>query len=147
MTSEARLGRLFAAFRGWCLTWGLSRLPREASIEFDDRLGAALGLCDLRAGRILLSAVLLLPENERLLHETLCHEAAHLVVYLRYGTGVAEHGPEWQETMRKAGYPPRAVIPAGRVPGLTGRGADPVPPINDGRRVPPRRRRSAGEGA
>jgi hypothetical protein len=140
------LERLFAAFREWSVAWGLSRLPRDASIEFDDRLGAALGLCDLRAGRILLSAVLLLPENERLLHETLCHEAAHLVVFLRYGTGVAEHGPEWQEAMRRAGFSPRAVIPAGRVPGLSGGRAVPVEPINDGGRVPLRRQRRAWQG-
>lgn len=116
--TEQTLERLFRTFRGWCVTWGLSRLAREAVIEFAEDLGMALGTCDLRTGRIRLNGVLLRPENEALLFETLCHEAAHLVAHLRYGPGIAEHGPEWQSYMERAGYRPRAVIPAASVPGL-----------------------------
>ncbi len=112
---EARLDRLFQAFRQWSIAWGVSRLPRDATVEFDDRIESALGLCEVRAGRIVLNAVLLRPENEGLLHETLCHEAAHLVVYLRYGSGVEEHGEEWRATLRRAGFRPRAVIPESEV--------------------------------
>ncbi len=118
---QRQLDRLFAAFREWCVLWGLSRLARDATIEFSDSLYAALGQCDLRAGRITLNAVLLLPPNESLLRETLCHEAAHLVAFVRFGPGIEEHGPEWQDFMRRAGYSPRSVIPRSQVAGL-GRG-------------------------
>lgn len=115
---QCRLDRMFDQFRGWCVLWGLSRLSRDATIEFTDRLEDALGQCDLRGGKIVLNAVLLLPANEALLHETLCHEAAHLVAHVRFGPGIAEHGPEWQDYMRRAGFPPRPVIPRCLVPGL-----------------------------
>ena len=93
-------------------------MARDADLRFADDLGLALGRCDLQAGRIALNGVLLLPENEALLFETLCHEAAHLVAHVRYGPAIAEHGPEWQECMEKAGFRPRAVIPIGLVAGL-----------------------------
>ncbi len=112
------LDRLFREFEGWCVAWGLSRLSREASISFSQELGLALGRCDLRERRILLNSVLLQPENQALLFETLCHEAAHLIAYLRYGPAIAEHGPEWREYMVKAGFKPRATIRAKRVAGL-----------------------------
>jgi predicted SprT family Zn-dependent metalloprotease len=115
---QRKLDRLFAGFRDWCVLWGLARLARDTTIEFTGSLNDALGQCDLRAGRITLNAVLLHSANEGLLHETLCHEAAHLVAHVRYGVGIAEHGPEWQQFMRRAGFPPRAVIPRSRVTGL-----------------------------
>jgi predicted SprT family Zn-dependent metalloprotease len=81
-------------------------------------LGGALGRCDLRSLQISLNGVLLLDENEDLLRETLCHELAHVVASVRYGTRIAEHGEEWCEYMRRAGFAPRAVIPATLVVGL-----------------------------
>jgi|GEM_PF-3088735 len=113
-----RLEKLHADLGRWCMVWGLSRLAREADIQFTDDLGMALGRCDPRSGRIVLNGVLLAPENETLLAETLCHEAAHIVAHLRYGPRIAEHGPEWQEYMTKAGFQPRPVIPIGQVAGM-----------------------------
>lgn len=113
-----RLEKLHADLGRWCMVWGLSRLAREADIQFADDLGMALGRCDPRSGRIVLNGVLLAPENETLLAETLCHEAAHIVAHLRYGPRIAEHGPEWQEYMIKAGFQPRPVIPIGQVAGM-----------------------------
>lgn len=116
-----RLEKLHADFGRWCMVWGLSRLAREVDIEFADDLGLALGRCDPRSGRIVLNGVLLAPENETLLAETLCHEAAHVVAHLRYGPRIAEHGPEWQEYMTKAGFQPRPVISIGEVAGMATR--------------------------
>ena len=113
-----RLEKLHADFGRWCMVWGLSRLAREADIQFADDLGMALGRCDPRSGHIVLNGVLLATGNETLLAETLCHEAAHLVAHLRYGPRIAEHGPEWQEYMTKAGFQPRPVIPIGEVAGM-----------------------------
>lgn len=112
------LEKLFKQLEDWCAVWGLYRLAREAKISFSDQLGLALGRCELRSGQIFLNGVLLLPENEKLLFETLCHEAAHLVAHLRYGPAIDEHGVEWQEYMEKAGFVPRPVIKQEEVFGL-----------------------------
>lgn len=115
---EARLERLFEAAKRWSAVWGLSRLMRDIHVQFTDVGDAALGLCDLRRRTVTLNGVLLLPVNESLLFETLCHELAHVVVALRYGPRTAEHGPEWEEYMERAGFTPRAVIPRSLVVGL-----------------------------
>lgn len=114
-TSEERLERLFDEAKHWAGVWGLSRLMRDVSVEFSDADDSRLGQCDLRRRTITLNAVLLLPDNEELLYETLCHELAHVVAAVRYGPRIQEHGPEWQEYMQRAGFQPRAVIPAGEI--------------------------------
>lgn len=113
-----KLNALFEEANGWCAEWGLSRLMRDVSIEFSDEIGQALGRCDVRRMSITLNGVLLRPENERLLAETLCHELAHVIAALRYGCGIEEHGSEWAEYMTKAGFAPRPVIAASLVAGL-----------------------------
>ncbi|HSH93097.1 MAG TPA: SprT-like domain-containing protein [Roseimicrobium sp.] len=115
---SVRLRRLMSCFQNWSNDWGLSRLPRDVDVQFSDNLGPVLGRCDTRSGKIWLNGVLLLAENESLLHETLCHEAAHIIAALRYGTGIEEHGIEWQEYMEKAGFIPRPVIGEGKIVGL-----------------------------
>src|SRR5215510_13035498 len=40
--------------------------------------------------------------------EVICHEAAHIVVWYRYGKTVRPHGAEWAELVRFAGFDPRA---------------------------------------
>lgn len=115
---QRRLDGLFRAAQGWCAAWGLTRVMRDVDIGFSDELGMKLGRCDLRRLEVLLNGVLLLEENEALLRETLCHELAHIVASVRYGTRIQEHGLEWQDYMRRAGFEPRAVIPAGEVRGL-----------------------------
>lgn len=116
--TQEKLEKLHRELERWCSLWGLYRLAREAKISFSDKLGLALGRCDLQCGQIYLNGVLLLPENEKLLYETLCHEAAHLVAHLRYGPAIEEHGVEWQEYMEKAGFVPRPVIAVKEVFGL-----------------------------
>ena len=108
---QAKLDRLFREAERWAILWGLSRLLRDVEVEFSDDLGLALGECDLRRMKVRLHGALLLDRNEALLFETLCHELAHVVAALRYGSGIEEHGPEWREYMEKAGFTPRPVIP------------------------------------
>lgn len=112
------MAQLHRELEKWCSLWGLYRLSREAKISFSDQLGLALGKCDIQRGQIFLNGVLLLPENEKLLFETLCHEAAHITAHLRYGPAIKEHGVEWQEYMEKAGFEPRPVIKQEEVFGL-----------------------------
>ncbi|MDA7916237.1 SprT-like domain-containing protein [Verrucomicrobia bacterium] len=104
------LERLHESLTEWSVAWGLSRLARDVDVQFAEELGGDLGQCDLGRHVITLHALLLEPRNGDLLFETLCHEAAHLVAYHRYGTGIESHGPEWQGYMKKAGYQPRAEI-------------------------------------
>ncbi|HEY1172318.1 MAG TPA: SprT-like domain-containing protein [Verrucomicrobiae bacterium] len=116
--TQETLAKLHRELERWCTLWGLYRLSREAKIAFSTQLGLALGKCDPKSGQILLNGVLLLPENEKLLFETLCHEAAHITAHLRYGPAIEEHGVEWQEYMEKAGFVPRPVIEVKEVFGL-----------------------------
>src|SRR5678815_3184306 len=115
MHPQEKLDGLFAAAQGWSASWGLSRLMRDVTIEFSNEIGARLGICDLRTMTVTLNGLLLLEDRAELLHETLCHELAHIVASLRYGCGIEEHGPEWAEYMTKAGFRPRAVIEESRV--------------------------------
>ena len=112
---KKRLERLFEEANQWASIWGLSRLLRDVSVEFSDADDSKLGQCDLRRMTITLNGVLLLPENETLLHETLCHELAHVVAAYRYGPRIQEHGPEWQEYLQRVGFTPRPVIPAAEI--------------------------------
>jgi predicted SprT family Zn-dependent metalloprotease len=107
---QPKLDTLFDAAKGWCAVWGLSRLMREVTIDFSNDLGSRLGACDLRTMTVMLNGLLLQDGKEDLLHETLCHELAHVVASLRYGSGIEEHGPEWTEYVEKAGFTPRAHI-------------------------------------
>src|SRR5690348_9701098 len=94
---QQKLDGLFEEGKRWSALWGLSRLMRDVTVKFSQELGARLGACDLRTMTVTLHATLLLDQNEGLLHETLCHELAHIVASLRYGCGIEEHGPEWAE--------------------------------------------------
>lgn len=118
MNGNHRLDNLFAEAKRWSLVWGLSRLMRDVKIEFSNSTGSALGRCDLKTMTVTLNGLLLLDRNEELLHETLCHELAHVVASFRYGCGIEEHGPEWCEYMEQAGFKPRPVIPQREVGGL-----------------------------
>ncbi len=115
MHPQEKLDRLFTEAKRWSLLWGLSRLMRDVQIEFSDEIGAKAGTCDLTTMTIRLNGVLLLSDNEHLLHETLCHELAHIVASLRYGTGVQEHGVEWADYVTRAGFSPRPVLSAAEI--------------------------------
>jgi predicted SprT family Zn-dependent metalloprotease len=109
--ANTKLDELFEEAKRWCLLWGLSRLMRDVTIDFSNDLSSRLGACDLRTMTVTLNGVLLLDRKEDILRETLCHELSHIIASLRYGCGIEEHGQEWAEYMRKAGFEPRACIP------------------------------------
>ena len=46
----------------------------------------------------------------RLQREMICHEAAHCVVWDRYGSSARPHGPEWAALIRAAGFGPKATL-------------------------------------
>jgi len=91
----------------WARTWSLPALAGRAHFETSRRLRTSLGRCHPPTGRIRLHPALL-DEPEGLLREVACHEAAHVAVYMRHGSRVRPHGPEWAELMVAAGFEPRA---------------------------------------
>jgi predicted SprT family Zn-dependent metalloprotease len=48
--------------------------------------------------------------GQNVLRQIVAHEAAHVVVWDRYGRIVRPHGPEWMDLMRAAGTEPQAVL-------------------------------------
>jgi SprT protein len=93
------------------LRQALSRLgmgPQELEIRFDLRGGAA---GQARGGGrgpwiIRYNPILLRENPESFIAETVPHEVAHMVAYLRYGRSIRPHGPEWRAIMAQFGAEP-----------------------------------------
>lgn len=94
----------------WGDKWGVRALESRAEVKTAPRLKTSLGRCRPATGRITLNPILERAGNEALMEEILCHEAAHLAVYLLYGRKPKPHGREWKALMSKAGYAPRARV-------------------------------------
>ena len=78
-------------------------------ITFDLR-GQAAGQFRLdAAGRpaIRYNPALMTRYEAEFLAQTVPHEVAHYLAYLRYGRGIRPHGPQWQQLMRGLGADPR----------------------------------------
>jgi predicted SprT family Zn-dependent metalloprotease len=110
-----------AWLEGWGQTWSLPQLTNVTRVEVGVRLRSSLGRCQPSSGLIRIHPTLLgdtkgakgdarNEPDESLLKEVLCHEAAHVGVYLLHGASVRPHGPEWARLMRAAGYEPRARV-------------------------------------
>lgn len=102
---------------GWAETWGLPGIEQRLDITFDTRFRTSLGRCVPSERRIRLASFLLTGPTA-LLHEALCHEAAHAAAYELHGNGRRPHGHEWRALMRAADFEPRARIPADLLPDL-----------------------------
>jgi predicted SprT family Zn-dependent metalloprotease len=48
--------------------------------------------------------------RRRVRREVVCHEAAHRVVWERYGRRARPHGAEWRALVRAAGFDPKATL-------------------------------------
>ena len=57
--------------------------------------------------------------SAKLQRKILCHEAAHLVVWKRYGKSVRPHGPEWRALVQEAGFDALILSPRTAGIGLT----------------------------
>jgi predicted SprT family Zn-dependent metalloprotease len=55
-------------------------------------------------------------EARRHLAEVLCHELAHVVVWLEHGRRAKPHGPEWRALVERAGQRARLRLPAAAPP-------------------------------
>jgi SprT protein len=90
--------------RTWLQTWGAPGLPLQ--VLQTSRLRRARGRCDLRTQSIEIRPDILSGGMEELI-EVLCHEAAHLAVFSKYGSAARPHGAEWQSLLGAVGMDPR----------------------------------------
>ncbi|HSK91662.1 MAG TPA: SprT-like domain-containing protein [Euzebyales bacterium] len=95
----------------WGRTWGMPDLAATCTVRFSTRMTRSFGKAVAVTGQITVAARLL-DGDHALLREVLCHEAAHIATFRRYGRRVAAHGPQWRALMRSAGYVPRVTLPA-----------------------------------
>ncbi len=103
----ASWGELIAA---WGEAWGLPSLGDELTITLSSRFRTCLGRCTPTSNEIRIAAFLAHATPD-LLHEVLCHEAAHAAAFRLHGGRLRPHGREWAQLMRVAGFRPRASIP------------------------------------
>ena len=96
--------------RGWSAQWGVPDLRREVRLEISHRMRSSLGGFYAR-DRVIRIADTLLEAPPHLLHEVLCHEAAHAAVEILHGGRARSHGREWRELMRRVGLEPRVHVP------------------------------------
>lgn len=89
----------------WAKLWSSPRLVEIVTISFSTRLKKSLGRVCPETGVIRLNSRLQNAPRGFLI-EVLCHEAAHVAVYLVHGSKPKPHGPEWCDLMRRAGYQP-----------------------------------------
>lgn len=90
--------------------WSIPEIGQDAEIEFSSRMTRSLGRCYPSRGLVRLNHRLR-EAPDSLLREVLCHELAHLVVYVRFGASARPHGLEWQQLVRDAGFVPRRRAP------------------------------------
>lgn len=102
------------ALRRWGVAWDLAGLEDRVRISFSARLRTTLGRCSPARGEIRVASFLLAGSGD-LLHEVLCHEAAHVAAQELYGGAIRPHGPEWKALMKAAGFAPRVRIPIGEL--------------------------------
>jgi predicted SprT family Zn-dependent metalloprotease len=98
--------RFRSAISCWAKFWGVERLEERVNVVFSPRMVKSLGRCDLRSKTIRLNPKLR-ERRGRILLEILCHEAAHIAVHEKYGTGSSPHGEEWRRYVHQAGFVPR----------------------------------------
>jgi predicted SprT family Zn-dependent metalloprotease len=107
---------------GWSEQWGVPDLRREVRLELSHRMRSSLGGFYARA-RVIRIADTLLEASPSLLHEVLCHEAAHAAVEILHGPRARSHGREWRELMRRVGLAPRVHVPGDELGGAAQRAA------------------------
>jgi predicted SprT family Zn-dependent metalloprotease len=85
--------------------WEMSDLEGELTVQLDTRLTRSLGRCRPAKGVITLHPELARAPNE-VFATVLCHEAAHVATFRRFGRSAAPHGVEWKAFVKSAGFSP-----------------------------------------
>jgi predicted SprT family Zn-dependent metalloprotease len=102
----------FHALSKWAAIWCTPELPVRVEVAFSSRMTKSLGRARPLTGKILLNSKLRLAPCGLLL-EVLCHEAAHVAVFLKHGLQAKPHGAEWRELVGLAGYQPMTSLHCG----------------------------------
>ena len=105
--------QLLEIARAFFARWALPVQLNHLRIEYSYRMTASLARTYPRKALIRLSS-LLMREYQDLLPQIICHEAAHLAVYLMHGSDARPHGPEWARLVAAAGFSPhrRLLLPS-----------------------------------
>lgn len=90
-------------------TWNAPGLAGSVEIQVSPRMKRTLGRALLQK-RIIRLAGFVVRGPQDALREVLVHEAAHIVAFDRFGTGIRPHGRQWAELMEQAGLPARARV-------------------------------------
>ncbi|UHD16648.1 SprT family zinc-dependent metalloprotease [Thiocapsa bogorovii] len=88
-------------------TWLHLAMPR-VEIRFDLR-GTSAGQARMRSRSFAIiryNATLLSMHETHFVSETVAHEVAHVVAFVKHGPRIRPHGPEWQAVMRHFGVEP-----------------------------------------
>lgn len=84
--------------------------PAPAPLITFDLRGRSAGQCRVDAqgmATIRYNAALLVRHEPDFLAQTVPHEVAHYLAYLRFGRRIRPHGPEWQQIMHALGADPQ----------------------------------------
>jgi len=105
--------QLLEIARAFFARWALPVQLNHLRIEYSYRMTASLARTYPRKTLIRLSS-LLMCEYDDLLPQIICHEVAHLAVYLMHGSDARPHGPEWARLVAEAGFSPhrRLALPS-----------------------------------
>ncbi|WP_296811339.1 SprT-like domain-containing protein [Thiocapsa sp.] len=101
--AAARTGALLREAEAW-----LHLAMPQVEIRFDLR-GTAAGQARMRSGSfavIRYNTTLLGLHPTQFIAETVPHEVAHVVAFVKNGPRIRPHGPEWQAVMRHFGVEP-----------------------------------------
>jgi predicted SprT family Zn-dependent metalloprotease len=122
-SSEASLLTMWqASAPEWGRVWGVPDLATQVRLETSHRMRTSLGGFYARE-RVIRIADTLFEAPPNLLHEVLCHEAAHAAVEILHGPRARSHGREWKELMRRVGLEPRVHVPGAELGGASQRAA------------------------
>ena len=106
----------------WGRVWGVPDLATQVRLELSHRMRTSLGGFYARE-RLIRIADTLLEAPPHLLHEVLCHEAAHAAVEVLHGPAARSHGRQWKELMRRVGLEPRVHVPGAELGGASQKAA------------------------
>jgi predicted SprT family Zn-dependent metalloprotease len=93
--------------RTWSRIWKTPYLRGKVVCEWSSRLTRSLGRAYPAQMLVRLNLALQRPKYASKFNEVLCHEVAHVAVFVLYGAEAGSHGPEWRRLIAKAGFEPR----------------------------------------
>jgi predicted SprT family Zn-dependent metalloprotease len=107
VSSQDAVSKAPKLIRIWSKKWQAPNLRNKVVCEWSSRLTRSLGRAYPSRMLVRLNRALQHRPYASIFNEVLCHEVAHIAVFLLYGAKAASHGPEWKRLVATAGYEPR----------------------------------------